>query len=374
MRVVTIVGTRPEIIKLSQTIKLFDEFTEHTLIHTGQNYNYELNQIFFKDLEIREPDYFLEAVGQTPFETIGLIIQRVGELLTELKPDAVLLYGDTNSCLSVISAKKLQIPVFHMEAGNRCFDERVPEENNRKIVDHLSDINFVLSENARQNLLCEGIKPHNIFKTGSHLFEVIKVNEAKVTNSKVLDELCIIQDKFFLFSAHREENVDDVKQLENIICSLNAIASKYKLPVIVSLHPRTQKRLSDSFAGKLDQLVALHKPFCFTDYLKLQRKALVTLSDSGTLTEETSIMGTRSVAIRESHERPEGFDNGILIMSGLRADSILNAVDATLKLDKTRWYRNFVADYEKLGVSEQILKTVLSYVDDVNRRVWSKEK
>lgn len=371
----TIVGTRPELIKMSRVISEFDKFTDHVLVHTGQNYDYELNQLFFDDLEIRKPDYFLDAVGHTTAHTIGLIIERSDAVMEEVKPDAILLYGDTNSCLSVIPAKRKKIPVFHMEAGNRCFDQRVPEELNRKIVDHLSDINLVLTEHARRYLILEGIRPETIIKTGSHMPEVLDHYKYKIRQSKILDEMNLNAEQYFLVSAHREENVDSEENMKNFLDTLNKLAEHYNLPVIVSTHPRTQKKINEFENIKKNEKILFLKPFGFCDYINLQMNALCVVSDSGTITEESSILNLPSITIRNTHERPEGMDAGTLIMSGLKSEAVLNAIRVTLaQHDKTKRVMPRVDDYEGGAASKQILRIVLSYKEYVDRTVWSKSQ
>ncbi len=373
LKVMTIVGTRPELIKMSRVIVEFDNHTRHTLVHTGQNYDYELNQVFFDDLGIRNPDYFLEAVGNNAAQTIARIIEKSDEVMEKEKPDAVMLYGDTNSCLSVIAAKRRKIPVFHMEAGNRCFDQRVPEELNRKVLDHLSDINFVLTEHARRYLIAEGVRPETIIKTGSHMGEVLDFYAPKIKNSDVMARIGLKPGKFFIVSAHREENVDSPQNLIDMVETLNALAEKYNYPVIVSTHPRTRKRLEELNIGGLNPAVKFFKPFGFCDYIKLQMEAICVVSDSGTITEEASLLNLPAITIRNSHERPEGMDVGTLIMSGLKKDRVLDAIDVVVKQHK-RDARvvSAVADYESSSsVSKQILRVVMSYVDYINRTVWS---
>ena len=318
----TIVGTRPELIKMSRVIAEFDTHTNHLLVHTGQNYDYELNQLFFDDLGIRKPDYFLEAVGDNAAQTIARIIEKADEVMEKENPDAVMLYGDTNSCLSVIAAKRRKIPVFHMEAGNRCFDQRVPEELNRKVLDHLSDINFVLTEHARRYLIAEGVRPETIIKTGSHMGEVLDFYMPKIMKSDVMARMNLEAGKFFIVSAHREENVDTPQNLDDMLETLNALAEQYNYPVIVSTHPRTRKRLDELNLGQLNPNVQFLKPFGFCDYIKLQMEALCVVSDSGTITEEGSLLNLPAITIRNAHERPEGMDVGTLIMSGLKKDRV----------------------------------------------------
>jgi UDP-N-acetylglucosamine 2-epimerase len=371
-KVMTIVGTRPEIIKMSCVISNFDKFTNHILVHTGQNFDYELNEIFFEDLGIRKPDHFLEAVGNSTAKTIALIIEKADRILELEKPDALMLYGDTNSCLSVIAAKRRKIPIFHMEAGNRCFDQRVPEELNRKILDHLSDLNFVLTEHARQYLVLEGISPKNIIKTGSHMREVLNTHKQKIQNSKILDKLSLIKDNYFLISAHREENVDSLDNLKDLMETLNAIAEKYRKPVIVSTHPRTMNQLERIKNNKINDNIKFMKPFGFCDYIKLQLSAFCILSDSGTITEETDILKLKAVMIRNSHERPEGMDAGTLIMSGLKKQNVLNAIDIVTSIALPIKNIEQVEDYKSNLVSKKILNAVISYIDYINRTVWYK--
>ena len=373
LKVMTIVGTRPELIKMSRVIAEFDRHTKHILVHTGQNYDYELNQLFFEDLGIRKPDHFLEAVGENAAQTIARVIEKSDEVMEKERPDAVMLYGDTNSCLAVISAKRRKIPVFHMEAGNRCFDQRVPEELNRKVLDHLSDINMVLTEHARRYLIAEGIPPETIIKTGSHMREALDYYMPKIEKSDVLKRMGLTANKFFIVSAHREENIDSPENMSNMVETFNALAETYNCPVIVSTHPRTRKRLDTMELGKLNSHIQFLKPFGFCDYIKLQMEALCVVSDSGTITEEASLLNLPAITIRNAHERPEGMDVGTLIMSGLKKERVLDAVRVILaQHDKTRRAMQPVQDYEAGAVSKQVLRVVLSYVDYVNRTVWSK--
>ena len=373
LKVMTIVGTRPELIKMSRVIAEFDQHTRHILVHTGQNYDYELNQVFFDDLGIRKPDHFLEAVGDNAAQTIGRVIEKADAVMEKEMPDAVMLYGDTNSCLAVIAAKRRKIPVFHMEAGNRCFDQRVPEELNRKVLDHLSDINLVLTEHARRYLIAEGIRPETIIKTGSHMREVLDYYMPKIKKSDVLQRLNLTSNKFFVVSAHREENVDTPQNLRDMVETLNALAATYDCPVIVSTHPRTRKRLDDLKLGEMSPHIQFLKPFGFCDYIKLQMEALCVVSDSGTISEEASLLNLPAITMRNAHERPEGMDVGTLIMSGLKKERVLDAVRVILaQHDKTRRVMQPVQDYEASAVSKQLLRVVLSYVDYVNRTVWSK--
>jgi UDP-N-acetylglucosamine 2-epimerase len=373
LKVLTIVGTRPELIKMSRVIVEFDLHTQHILVHTGQNYDYELNQLFFEDLGIRKPDYFLEAVGENAAQTIARVIEKSDAVMEKEKPDAIMLYGDTNSCLAVIAAKRRKIPVFHMEAGNRCFDQRVPEELNRKVLDHLSDINLVLTEHARRYLIAEGIRPETIIKTGSHMREVLDFYMSKIQKSDVLKRMSLESNKFFIVSAHREENIDSPENMSNMVETLNALAETYKYPVIVSTHPRTKKRLDTMELGNLNPLIQFLKPFSFCDYIKLQMEALCVVSDSGTISEEASLLNLPAITIRNAHERPEAMDVGTLIMSGLKKKRVLEAVRVIVaQNDKTKRVMDRVEDYEGGPVSKKILRVVMSYVDYVNRTVWSK--
>ncbi len=368
----TIVGTRPELIKMSRVIAEFDRHTQHILVHTGQNYDYELNQLFFEDLGIRKPNYFLEAVGDNAAQTIARVIEKSDEVMEKEKPDAVMLYGDTNSCLAVIAAKRRKIPVFHMEAGNRCFDQRVPEELNRKVLDHLSDINLVLTEHARRYLIAEGISSETIIKTGSHMREVLDHYMPKIQKSDVLQRMDLETNKFFIVSAHREENVDTPQNLLDMVETLNALVETYNCPVIVSTHPRTRKRLDELKLGQLNPRIQFLKPFGFCDYIKLQMEALCVVSDSGTITEEASLLNLPAITIRNAHERPEGMDVGTLIMSGLKKERVLDAVKVIIaQHDRNNRVMRVVADYEAGPVSKQLLRIVMSYVDYVNRTVWS---
>ncbi len=373
LKVMTIVGTRPEIIKLSRVICELDRHVDHMLVHTGQNYDYELNEIFFKDLGIRKPDHFLGAAGKTAAETIANVIARSDEVMAKTTPDAVLLYGDTNSCLSVISAKRRKIPIFHMEAGNRCFDQRVPEEINRKIVDHLSDINMPLTEHGRRNLLAEGIKPDTVFKTGSTMKEVLQHYMPRIKASTALRRLGVKAGGYFVVSAHREENVDDPANFKELLATLNAIANKYRKKIIVSTHPRTRERLEALDKQRLSPQIQFLKPLGFFDYVKLQMNAACVLSDSGTLTEESSILGFPGVMIRQAHERPEGMDEGTAIMGGIKADAVMQAIDVSIAHYKgnARPFK-LVADYDTDNVSRKVLRIIMSYTDYVNRTVWFK--
>lgn len=373
LKVMTIVGTRPELIKMSRVIAEFDQHTQHILVHTGQNFDYELNQVFFDDLGIRKPDYFLAAVGENAAQTIAKVIEKADEVLEKEQPDALLLYGDTNSCLSILAAKRRKIPVFHMEAGNRCFDQRVPEELNRKVLDHLSDINMVLTEHARRYLLAEGIPADRIIKTGSHMQEVLEYYMPNIEASNVLERLNLQSQKYFLLSTHREENVDSPANLQDLLDTLQALVKKHDMPVVVSTHPRTRQRLEKLGVGSLDNRINFLKPFGFFDYIKLQKEAFCILSDSGTITEEASLLNLPAVTIRNAHERPEGMDEGTLIMCGLKTERVLDAVNiVTLQHKKTDTKLNIVPDYLGGLVSRKVLRAVVSYVDFVNRTVWSK--
>jgi UDP-N-acetylglucosamine 2-epimerase (non-hydrolysing) len=376
LKVMTIVGTRPEIIKLSRVIAELEQHTDHVLVHSGQNFDYELNQVFFNELEISKPDHFLEAVGKSTAETIGLIISRADEVLAKESPDAVLIYGDTNTGLAAIAAKRRKIPVFHMEAGNRCFDQRVPEEINRKILDHICDINLPLTEHARRYLLAEGLPPETVIKTGSTMQEVLRHYEPRIGRSDVLAQLELTRRGYFVVSAHREENVDAPPRLRALLDTLNALAATHDKPIIVSVHPRTRQRLEALQAQSAPQLhhhIRCSKPFGLFDYIKLQTEAACVLSDSGTLTEESSLLNFPAVMLRQAHERPEGMDVGTLVMSDLVCDRVLAAVDLV-----TRQFREgersfpVVDDYDVAQVSKKIVRIIYSYVDYVNRTVWSK--
>lgn len=371
-KVVTIVGTRPEIIKLSRVIAELEKHVDHILIHTGQNYDYELNEIFFNDLGVKKPNYFLNAVGNSTAETIGNIITQSDKVLEKENPDAVLLYGDTNSCLSVISAKRRQIPIFHMEAGNRCFDQRVPEELNRKIVDHLSDINMPLTEQARDYLITEGIKPETVIKTGSCMKEILSFYKDKINSSKVLNNLKVKEGEFFIVSSHREENVDYKENLISFLDSLNGIAQKYNLPIIVSTHPRTKARIEKISNMKMDDKIQFLKPLGFFDYVNLQQNAKCVISDSGTISEESSILGFPAIMIRAAHERPEGMDEGAVIMTGLKRERILESLQMVISQHESGMVPKIVSDYDVDNVSMKVSRIILSYIDYINRTVWKK--
>jgi UDP-N-acetylglucosamine 2-epimerase len=371
-KIMTIVGTRPELIKMSRLIALLDEISEHILVHTGQNYDYELNQVFFEDLEIRKPDFFLNVADTSLAKTIGKIIEKSDEVFESQQPDALLVYGDTNSCLSVIAAKRRKIPIFHMEAGNRCFDQRVPEELNRKVVDHLSDVNLVLTEHARRYLLAEGIRPQYIFKTGSNMFEVLNYYKKKIQDSKILGRLNLKSKNYFLVSLHREENVDTKDNLEKLTVALNRITEFCAIPVIVSMHPRTKKRIEDFNLGDLAPQVQIHPPFGFFDYIKLQISSKCVISDSGTIFEENSILNFPAVTIRNAHERPEGMDASSVILSNLEPKNIVLAVKAAILFSKKRFIHRPVVDYEAKNASEHISRIILSYINNINSQIWRK--
>jgi UDP-N-acetylglucosamine 2-epimerase len=372
MKVATILGTRPEIIRLSRVIAALDRHVEHVLIHTGQNYDYQLNQIFFDDLEIRQPDHFLQAAGSSAAETAGMVIARSAAVLNEVRPDAVLILGDTNSCLAAYAAKRLKIPVFHMEAGNRCFDERVPEEINRRIVDHISDINLPYSDISRDYLLREGIAPDRIIKTGSPMFEVLCHYRAKIEASDALARLGLEPNLYFIVSAHREENIDSPTHFRNLVGVLESVAETYKLPVVVSTHPRTRKRI-DAEGVTFSDRIRLLPAMALSDYVHLQMKARATLSDSGTITEESSILNFRALNIREAHERPEGMEEGAVMMTGLHPRRVLEALQVleSQPAGDSRLLRP-VADYNVPNVSEKVVRILLSYTDYVNRVVWKR--
>ena len=372
LKVLTVIGTRPEIIRLSCVIKKLDasEAIEHILVHTGQNYDYELNEIFFEDLGLRKPDYFLEAAGKNATETTGQILIHIDPVLEKENPDAFLVLGDTNSCLCAIAAKKRHIPIFHMEAGNRCFDQRVPEESNRKIVDHISDINLTYSDIAREYLLAEGIPPDRVIKTGSPMFEVLNTYLPKVETSKILSDLVLKKDSYFVVSAHREENIVSEKNFFNLVKILNEIADRYKLPVIVSTHPRTRKMIEKHNIHFHEQ-VKLMKPMGLSDYLALQINAKAVLSDSGTISEESSILNFRALNIREAHERPEAMEEASVMMVGLNPERVMQGI-TQLQYQKIGEERNFylVSDYSMSNVSDKVVRIILSYIDYMKRVVW----
>ena len=373
MKVMTIMGTRPEIIKLSEVLKELDKCVNHIIVHTGQNYDYELNQIFFDDLGIRKPDYFLDSVGNTLAETIGNIIIKADEILAKEKPDALLVLGDTNSCLCVIPAKRRKIPIFHMEAGNRCFDLRVPEEINRKIVDHISDVNLVYTEHARRYLLNEGLNPHLTIKTGSPMLEVLSKHKDTISSSDVLNHLELETGKYLVISAHREENVDSKDRLSTLLTSLNSLATTFGYPIIFSVHPRTKARMKSLGDININPLVRFMKPLGFIDYIQLQRNAACVISDSGTITEESSILSFPAVTIRETHERPEGMDEGTLIMSSINADSLTRNIQIAIEHFNTndKPFR-LVEDYTSENVSKKVARIILSYTTYIDKYSWKK--
>jgi len=372
LKVMTIVGTRPELIKMCRVIAEFDTQFNHVLVHSGQNFDYELNQVFFEDLDLRKPDYFLNVAGGSPAKTIANVISAADEVLEKEMPDAVMLYGDTNTCMAVIAAKRRRIPVFHMEAGNRCFDQRVPEELNRKVLDHLSDINLVLTEHARRYLIAEGIRPETIIKTGSHMQEVLEYYRKKIETSTVLTDLDLEPYRYFIVSAHREENIDDPVNIRNLIESLRRLYATYSFPIVVSTHPRTRKRL-DSMGVALDGVQFL-PPFGFLDYIQLQKAAACVISDSGTIAEEASLLNVPAVTIRNAHERLEGMDQGTLIMSGLRAERVLESVAIVMSQhDPDQRIIPIVPDYEGGPVSKKLTRVVQSYTDYIRRTVWHEE-
>lgn len=372
LKVATVVGTRPEIIRLSRVMAKLDQYCEHVIIHTGQNYDYELNQIFFEDLGIRKPDHFLEAAGATGAETIGKVIIAVDQVLAKVKPDALLVLGDTNSCLAVIPAKRRKIPVFHMEAGNRCFDQRVPEEINRRIVDHAADINLTYSSIAREYLLAEGLPADMVIKTGSPMYEVLHHYRPKIDASDVLQRLGLKREGYFMVSAHREENVDGDASFARLVHTLNTVAETFGLPVIVSTHPRTQKRV-DATGSRFHAGVRLLKPLGLSDYVHLQMHARAVLSDSGTINEESSILNFPALNIREAHERPEGMEEAAVMMVGLDAERVLQGLH--ILADQARGDRRqlrLVEDYSMPNVSDKVVRIIHSYTDYVNRVVWRK--
>lgn len=371
LKVMTVVGTRPEIIRLAAVIDKLEksEAIDHVIVHTGQNYDYELNEVFFKDFNMRKPDYFLETATGKPSETIGNILIKMDSLLDEVKPDAFLVLGDTNSCLAAIVAKKKKVPIFHMEAGNRCFDQRVPEETNRKIVDHTADINLTYSDIAREYLLREGLPADRIIKTGSPMFEVINMKLKDIDASDILKRLELKAGKYFVVSAHREENVGSDRNFLNLVESLNVVAEKYEMPIIVSTHPRTRKRIEE-LGVKFNPLVNLMKPLGFNDYVKLQKEAKAVLSDSGTISEESSILGFPALNIREAHERPEAMEEASVMMVGLQKERIMQGL-AILEIQEATTLRN-VSDYSMPNVSDKVLRIILSYTDYINRVIWRK--
>ena len=371
LKVMTVVGTRPEIIRLSAVINKLDksEAIEHILVHTGQNYDYELNEVFFEDFKLKKPDYFLNSAVGTAIETIGNILINIEKVIDKEKPDAFLILGDTNSCLTAIAAKRRHIPIFHMEAGNRCFDQRVPEETNRKIVDHIADINLTYSDIAREYLLREGLLPDRVIKTGSPMYEVIKSKLDDIDNSDVLNKLNLEKNKYFVVSAHREENINSERNFLNLVESLNAIADKYNFPVIVSTHPRTRKMIEEK-GVKFNSLINLLKPLGFNDYVKLQIESKTVLSDSGTISEESSILKFKALNLREAHERPEAMEEASVMMVGLKKERILQGLEILETQEKDTLRE--VYDYSMPNVSDKVLRIILSYTDYINRNVWRK--
>lgn len=371
LKVMTVVGTRPEIIRLSAVIQALEasEAIEHVLVHTGQNYDYELNEVFFEDFGLRKPDYFLNAAGNSPMATVGQILANIDPILSDEAPDAFLVLGDTNSCLCAIAAKRHHIPIFHMEAGNRCFDQRVPEETNRKIVDHISDINLTYSDIAREYLLAEGLSADQVIKTGSPMFEVLHNKLDEIKKAESYQKLNLEKNKYFVVSAHRDENISSDKNFFNLVDSLNAVAEHYQLPVIVSTHPRTRKMIEEK-GIKFNDLIHLMKPMGFIDYNNLQLNAKAVLSDSGTISEESSILGFRALNLREAHERPEAMEEAAVMMVGLNKERILQGL-TILETQEPDTLRQ-VADYSMPNVSDKVLRIIISYTDYVNRVVWSK--
>ncbi|AVQ17674.1 non-hydrolyzing UDP-N-acetylglucosamine 2-epimerase [Fusobacterium mortiferum] len=371
LKLMTILGTRPEIIRLSEIIKKADKYFDHILVHTGQNWDYTLNKVFFDDLELREPDYYLGSVGNNLGETIGNIIAKSYEVLLKEKPDALLLLGDTNSALSAIAAKRLKVPIFHMEAGNRCFDQNLPEEINRKIVDHISDINLPYTENSRRYLLSEGFRKEHVFVTGSPMTEVLEVNKEKIEKSNILTKLNLEKNKYILLSTHREENVDNEKNFNNLVESINSVAEKYQMPIIFSVHPRTQKKLKERNI-KFNSLVRELKPFGFFDYCNLQENSFCVLSDSGTLSEESAILKFPAISIRTSTERPEVIDKGNIILAGIKKDEILSSLEIATEMFKDENRNVEPYDYLDNNVSDKVIKVIRSYTNIVNRVIWGK--
>jgi UDP-N-acetyl-L-fucosamine synthase len=373
LKIITVVGTRPEIIRLSEVIKLLDETFDHVLVHTGQNYDYELNQVFFDELGLRKPDYFLSAAGESPASTVGMIISKVDDVLVAEKPDALLVLGDTNSCMSAYAAKRRKIPVFHMEAGNRCFDMRVPEEINRRLIDHISDINLVYSDISRLNLLQEGIQVDRVIKTGSPLFEVINKNTEKIEVSNVLEKLGLKKGEYFVLSSHREENIGIKENFNRLVKTIEEIAAHYQKPIVFSVHPRTRKQLEEEKIV-LPKEVFIMKPLGLFDYLKLQKYAFCVISDSGTISEESSILNFPAINIRETHERHEAMDEGAVIMTGLNSERVIQSIATAVKYQNKGFDRQFQipSDYTNNNVSQKVVRVIISYVDYVNRVVWSK--
>ena len=373
MKVLTVVGTRPEIIRLSRVMARLDQVFDHVLVHTGQNYDFELNEIFFSQLGIRKPNHFLEAAGGNASATIARCIEGLDKVLASEAPDAVLVLGDTNSCLSVIAAKKRHIPIFHMEAGNRCFDSRVPEEINRKIIDHTSDINLVYTEHARRNLLAEGLPSDQIFITGSPMAEILHHHKEDIEQSDALARLGLIKQQYFVASFHREENVDESARLKSIVDSLNAVATTFSYPIILSVHPRSKKRFEELKTG-FHPLIKEMKPFGFFDYVRLQQDSYCTISDSGTITEEAAIVGFAAVTARDAHERPEGMDSGVLVMTSINAKEMIEGIKVSRMHHESQTVRNVPVSYQDLDVSWRVAKLIQSYMGYVNRKTWHKRQ
>ena len=373
MKVLTVVGTRPEIIRLSRVMARLDEVFDHVLVHTGQNYDFELNEIFFSQLGIRKPNHFLAAAGDTASATIARCIEGLDKVLVSEAPDAVMVLGDTNSCLSVIAAKKRHIPIFHMEAGNRCFDSRVPEEINRKIIDHTSDINLVYTEHARRNLLAEGLPADQIFITGSPMAEILHHHKQDIEQSDALARLGLIKQQYFVASFHREENVDEPARLKNIVDSLNAVAATFGYPIILSVHPRSKKRFEELKTG-FHPLIKEMKPFGFFDYVRLQQDSYCTISDSGTITEEAAIVGFAAVTARDAHERPVGMDSGVLVMTSINAKEMMEGIKVSRMHHESQTVRNVPVSYQDLDVSWRVAKLIQSYTGYVNRKTWHKRQ
>lgn len=373
IKVLTVLGTRPEIIKMSLVLNEFDRVFKHIVVHTGQNYDYELNKIFFEDLNIKKPKYFLNSKSRSPIKTISIIIDKIEAILKKEKPNAFVIYGDTNSCLSAYVAKRLKIPIFHFEAGNRCFDENVPEEINRKIIDHISDINFVISKNARNYLIREGIKQNLIIKTGSHLKEVIHYYNQKIENSVILKKMNIDKNNYIVASIHREENVDNNKKFYNILNCFKKISKIYKKKIIFSLHPRSKKKIKSLKINLKLENIYFSKPFGFFDYLKLQKNSFCTISDSGTISEESYLLKFPAISLRNNNERPEAIDSGTLITSGLKDKTIIESVKLIDKNRKKYLSHNIIKDYEVSNVSSVAVKSIFTFVDYINRTVWNKQ-
>ena len=373
IKVLTVLGTRPEIIKMSLILNEFDKVFKHIVVHTGQNYDYELNKIFFEDLNIKKPKYFLNSKSQSPIKTISIIIDKIEAILKKEKPNAFVIYGDTNSCLSAYVAKRLKIPIFHFEAGNRCFDENVPEEINRKIIDHISDINFVISKNARNYLIREGIKQNLIIKTGSHLKEVIHYYNQKIENSTILNKMNIDKNNYIVASIHREENVENNKEFYNILNCFKKISKIYKKKIIFSLHPRSKKKIKSLKINLNLENIYFSKPFGFFDYLKLQKNSFCTISDSGTISEESYLLKFPAISLRNNNERPEAIDSGTLITSGLKIKTIIESVKLIDKNRKKYLSHNTIKDYEVSNVSSVAVKSIFTFVDYINRTVWNKQ-